>query len=325
VFRARFDDAPTRVSEVTFARNPKVAVGYLGAPSTAVSDRVRRTVALLGRRGYAVTPSRLAELCLEGPVSESEVRWAVAANPVLAIAEELVVERGALGRAPAIRSRSIAHREESGAYIDLTLAFVRTLLAVAPFIRSVSIAGSLASGGFRASDDVDLNLIVDDGHRHLAYVVVNVLGLLHALRHRAKPVDDLTRRPIAPRLMTANLILERSQCLPLQRCDEDMAFELLVAEPVFGLDALKEVMDENSGLLEHFPQLDGRPAPLLLDAPRRRLPKALFPAFVDRPARYLGESAWRYMQWTRRHRPDALARVAYVRATMRPYTLFDPS
>lgn len=310
---------------VTLSRNPKVAVGYLGAPSTAVSDRVRRTVGLLGRRGYAVTTSRLAELCLEGPVSEPEIRWAVAANPGLAIAEELVVERGAVSRAPAIRRRSLAHVEESGAYIELTLAFVHSLIAVAPFIRSVSIAGSLASGGFRASDDVDLNLIVDDGHRHLAYVVVNMLGLLHALRYRAKPVDDLTRRPIAPRLMTANLILERSQCRPLQRQDEDMAFELLVAEPVFGVDAIKEVVDENPRLLEHFPQLEDRPAPLLLEAPRRRLPKALFPALLDRPARYLGRSAWRYMQWTRRNHPDALARVAFVRATMRPYTLFDPS
>jgi hypothetical protein len=29
------------------------------------------------------------------------------------------------------------------------------------------------------------------------------------------------------------------------------------------------------------------------------------------------------MQWTRRGRPEALARVAYVRATMHPYSLFD--
>jgi hypothetical protein len=301
----------------------EVAVGYLGAPSTAVSDRVRRTVALLRRRGYAVTPSHLAELCLGGRLSEAEIRWAVAADPELAIAEDLVVERDTLGRATAIRSRSIAHGDESAAYIGLTIGFVRSLVAIAPFIRSVSIAGSLASGGFRASDDVDLNLIVDDGHRHLAYVVVNFLGLLHALPHRNKPTDDLTRRPIAPRLMTANLILERSQCRPLQRRDEDMAFELLVAEPVFGLDAIREVVDQNPTLLDHFPQLEERTAPLLLDAPKRRLPKILFPALLDTPARYLGESAWRYMQWTRRHRPDALARVAYVRSTMRPYTLFD--
>ncbi len=206
----------------------------------------------------------------------------------------------------------------------MTLDFVRTLAAAAPFIRGVSIAGSLASGGFRPSDDVDLNLIVDDGHRHLAYVVVNLLGLAHALRHRAKPVDDLTRRPIAPRLMTANLILERSQCLPLQRHDEDMAFEFLIGEPVFGLEAIAEVVDANPALLEHFPQLAAKTSSFTIDTPRR-LPKGLFPRILDRPARALGQAAWRYMQWTRRHRPEALARVAYVRSTMRPYTLFDAS
>jgi hypothetical protein len=53
------------------------------------------------------------------------------------------------------------------------------------------------------------------------------------------------------------------------------------------------------------------------------MPAALFPKFLDGVARSVGEWAWRYMQWTRRNRPDALARVAFVRTTMRPYTLFD--
>ena len=295
------------------------------ANSTALLDRVGRTVALLRRRGYAVTVSRLAELCLGGSVSDDDIRWAVAATPHLAIAQDLVIDRAALDGAVQIRGRSLAHEMEAGGYVQLTLAFVRNLVAIAPFIRSVSIAGSLASGGFRATDDVDLNLIVDDGHRHIAYVAVNLLGLAHALRHRSKPVDDLTRRPIAPRLMTANLILESSQCRPLRRQDEDMAFEVLVAEPVFGMEAIRDMVDANPRLLEHFPQLAGRPAPLLMDGPKRRLPGALYPALLDAPARYLGESAWRYMQWTRRHSPDALERVAYVRSTMRPYPLFDSS
>jgi hypothetical protein len=300
-----------------------VAVGYLGVRSSAVSDRLRRTIALLRRRGYAVSPARLAELCLGGAISEAEVRWAVAADPGFAISEGLVVERDALDQVEAIRARATSHDSDSAAYIQMTLDFVRTLITIAPFIRSVSIAGSLASGGFRASDDVDLNLIVDDGHRHLAYVVVNLLGLAHALSHRTKPVDDLTRRPIAPRLMTANLILERSQCVPLARQDEDMAFELLVAEPVFGLSALRELVEANEPLLEHFPQLGHKDAPLLIDAPRRRAPNSFYPALLDKPAELVGGAAWRYMQWTRRNRPHALARVAYVRATMRPYTLFD--
>lgn len=300
-----------------------MAVGYLDERTAAVSDRIRRTIALLRRRGYAVSPSRLGELCLGGRLPEPEVRWTVAADPELAIADDLVLERDALERAPAIRGRSQAHQVESASYLGMTVDFVRSLVVMAPFIRSVSIAGSLASGGFRASDDVDLNLVVDDGHRHLAYVVVNFLGVVHALRHRSKPVDDLTRRPIAPRLMTANLILERSECTPLVRQDEDMAFELLMAEPVFGIESIRETLDANEKLLEHFPQLAEKAAPLLIEGPRRRVPRMLFPAPLDRPARFLGEAAWRYMQWTRRSRPDALERVAYVRATMRPYTLFD--
>src|SRR6266513_2366746 len=256
--------------------------------TSAVSDRVRRTVALLRRRGYALNPSRLGDICLGGHVSELEVRWAAAAAPDLAIAEDLVVERNAVAHAGAIRARAASHPTESVPYLALTRGFVRTLVAAAPFVRSVSIAGSLASGGFRSSDDVDLNLIVDDGHRHLAYVVVNLLGLVHAMRHRGKPVDDLTRRPIAPRLMTANLILERSQCLPLERQDEDMAFEFLMGEPVFGLEAINEVVHANPALLDHFPQLAARPASLLIDRPRQ-LPKQLYPGVLDAPARAFGK------------------------------------
>lgn len=301
-----------------------MAVGHLSAQPAAISERVGRTVALLRRRGYALPPSRLAEVCLGGPVAEAEVQWAVAANSELTIAEGLVVEKSAAGSACAIRDRADGHAVQSSEYTAMTVAFVRRLVEAAPFIASVSIAGSLASGGFRASDDVDLNLVVEDGHRHLAYVVVNFLGLLHALRHRAKPVDDLTRRPIAPRLMTVNLVLERSQCAPLARQDEDMAFELMIGEPVFGFDVLHEICAANPILVEHFPQLEAREAPLLITTPRRAR-GWLFPRFLDKPARILGEAAWRYMQWTRRARPEALARVAYVRSTMRPYTLFDKS
>jgi hypothetical protein len=300
-----------------------MVVGYSSATGTTHSRRVHRTVALLRRRGYAVTPRRLGELCIGGPLPEADVRWTVAASLELVLAEGLVVDSAAGERVSGIRGRAEAHIAESPAYLEMTAAFTRHLVALAPFIRAVSIAGSLASGGFRATDDVDLNLIVDDGHRHLAYVAVNALGFAHALAHRAKPVDDHTRRPLAPRLMTANLILERSQCFPLRRQDEDMAFELLVAEPLFGAGAVEEVIAANPALCEVFPQLASKSAPLLIEPPARRLPAALYPTLLDGAARTLGEAAWRYMQWTRRHSPEALARVAYVRETMRPYALFD--
>ena len=291
--------------------------------SAGTADRVARSVALLRRRGYALPPARLGELCLGGPISEAEVRWAVAARG-LAFAGGLVVDHEDDSRADAIVQRASGHAVHAGRYLEMARDFVRTLVAWAPFVRSVWIAGSLASGGFRESDDVDLNLVVDDGHRHLAYVAVNALGLLHALAFRSKPVDDLTRRPVAPRLMTANLILERSQLAPLARQDEGMAFELLMSEPVSGFEVFREIVHRNPRLGEHFPQLAEKGAPHLLERePPARVPAWLYPSALDGAARALGGGAWRYMQWTRRHRPDALARVAFVRETMRPYTLFD--
>lgn len=293
------------------------------ATDTGAPERVARSVALLRRRGYALSPGRLGAMCIGGAISETEVRRAVAASADLAVVHELVVERDHLPRLDEIRSRANGHDAASERYIAMTVRFVRALVGAAPFIRSVWIAGSLASGGFRDSDDVDLNLVVDEGHRHLAYVAVNTLGLLHALRHRGKPVDDLTRRPIAPRLMTANLILERSQLRPLARQDEGMAFELMVSQPVFGFDVFRQIVDANPELTRHFPQLAEKTAPFAIPAPRTRMPGWIYPAALDGSARALGMAAWRYMQWTRRHHPDALDRVAFVRETMRPYTLFD--
>jgi hypothetical protein len=92
---------------------------------------------------------------------------------------------------------------------------------------------------------------------------------------------------------------------------------------VFGADEINGLIDANQGLLGHFPQLAGKQANLLIETPSRRAPAALFPKFLDGAARAVGETAWRYMQWTRRNRPEALARVAFVRSTMRPYALFD--
>jgi hypothetical protein len=83
------------------------------------------------------------------------------------------------------------------------------------------------------------------------------------------------------------------------------------------------MLDANPMLLEHFPQLARKSPARLIGPPVLRLPELLFPRFLDGAARMLGEGAWRYMQWTRRHHPEALERVAYVRSTMRPYTLFD--
>jgi hypothetical protein len=92
---------------------------------------------------------------------------------------------------------------------------------------------------------------------------------------------------------------------------------------VVGRGFLREAYLANPRLAELFPQLLQEESAAAEEPVRRRLPAWLFPTWADGPARLLGRAAWRYMQWTRRKRPEALARVAFVRATMRPYALFE--
>jgi hypothetical protein len=301
-----------------------VPIDAASRPLGDTRRRLERTAGILERRGYAVTPGRLGQLCLGGALTEAQVAAALARSGTLTVRDGLVVPPGLAGSVAAISRRAAAHADSAPGCLELTLRFVRRLVRLCPYVLSVSISGSLASGGYVASDDVDLNLIVQDGRRHLAYVAINVLGIAHALRHRGKPVDTHTVRPLAPRFMTANLILERSQCFPLERQDEDMAYEFMASVPVYGIALWREVVATNPGLSEHFPQLEERRFPNALRE-RPVVPGWLFPAAAEAPARGLGRAAWRYMQWTRRKRPEALARVAFVRRTMRPYALFDES
>jgi len=291
------------------------------AAPNGLADRVRRTVALLERRGYALSPARLAAVCLGGAVSPAELLASLPGSG-LEVESGLVVSGSGRAVADAVRRRQSAHDSAAPGYVAEAERFGRALAAWFPFVLSVSIAGSLASGGFRETDDVDLNLVVEDGRRHLAYVALNLLGIAHALRHRGKPVDTHSARPLAPRVMTANHVLERSQCFPLARQDEDMAYELLASRSVVGGAFLTAVVSANPGIVEHFPQLREAVGGSCTEV-RRRLPRGLFPALLDRPARAIGRAAWKYMQWTRRNRPEAIARVAFVRSTMRPYALFD--
>jgi hypothetical protein len=269
-----------------------------------------------------LTPRRLAQVCLGGPCTPADVLAAVSGDPLLTLAEGLVVLRADASRAPFIRARAEGHALCAPRFLHEARGFARAVSRALPFIDGVAVAGSLASGGFRLTDDVDLNLLVSAGRRHLAYVAVNALGVLHAVRHRGKPVDALSRRPLSPRVMTVNLVLDEEQCHPLARQDEGMAFEILMSLPVQGHSAWRALIAGNPHLARHFPQLLAY-APDAEEPLAPRLPRWCFPRALDTPARGMGHAAWRALMWTRRGDREALQRVEHVRATMRPYTLFD--
>src|SRR3981081_669306 len=96
-------------------------IGHSPAQTSSVVERVRRTVALLSRRGFALDAENLGAVCLGGGVSERDVRWAVAASPDLAGGRGPGLRRADPIRAGAIRQRADAHDSDAPQYLQMTL------------------------------------------------------------------------------------------------------------------------------------------------------------------------------------------------------------
>jgi hypothetical protein len=120
--------------------------------------------------------------------------------------------------------------------------------------------------------------------------------------------------------MSVNVIWLDSDTRPFVRQDGAMALELFLSQPLWGAEYFQSILGCNRWLDGYFPQFgaahfhcprpDQRPIPPAM-CWRERLSYA---------ATYLG---WRWVMWTRRRNPEALARVALVRHYQSPYALFE--
>ncbi|WP_218080655.1 hypothetical protein [Anthocerotibacter panamensis] len=285
-----------------------------------LQERILATVELLQKRGYAVSVERLSRWLVGGVAAPQEVAYALRDMEALCLSGGLVhacelpaafIERS--------QHRQHLHTLHQPRYWERVLAYTRSLMHYCPQIRCIALAGSMSSGGFVESDDVDFNLFVADGTRYTTYLTANILALGFAAVHRQRPTDAHTRRLFIPKLMSVNVIWCDQDTQPFRRQDGPMALELLLSRPLTGKDYYQEVLDHNPWLTTYFPQLISSSMPLY----RPPLPAAGVHPLSERLARTMTYFGWRWVMWTRRHNPEALARVAYVRRCQSPYALFE--
>ncbi len=101
-----------------------------------------------------------------------------------------------------------------------------------------------------------------------------------------------------------------------------MAYELLVPSRLFGVETIERRSRLQSGPDRLFPSWPAEALPLQIEPPRWRLPAAC--SRLPRRPRATASGCRLALHAVDAPPPSrALARVAYVRATMRPYALFD--
>lgn len=295
-----------------------------------LAERALRTLDIMHRWGYAPTVPSLAGSLLGGPAESSELRTILAQDDRVRLESGLAALRGRERMVESSLERIASHGILNGSAWNVALEYGRDLLRVCPFVECIAVSGSLASGGYSSADDIDYDLFVAPGTKYITYLLATVVGLKYSWRYRHRRLDGLHTVLSLPKPICINVVWPSDQTKPFSRQDENLAFELMRCQPIFGADRFREVCDENAWMASFFPQVYQRALvnQLVVDHTRGRRvlrwigshPLAL--RLTERASRTTMLLAYRFAQWTRRRDAAAVARMEYLRRAKYPYEMF---
>jgi len=221
--------------------------------------------------------------------------------------------------------RSEANSKYAAVYQELAIKYSRELASHCPFLLAAAAAGSMTTNGVDIGDDVDLNLLVEDGTKYVTYLASLLLGLKYSLRYGEALGNGGLRK-----LICVNVVWTRSDTRPFIRQDDSLAFELMLSEPLVGSDEFRRVLERNRWVERAFPQafrdrgegqshpppsVIGRALVTVLANPRLR-------AVADKACRLVAWSIYAAYHWIRRNDGEAKARLELVKRVKYPYEVF---
>ncbi len=292
--------------------------------------RVETTLNLVHRWGYAPRVEDLARQLIGGPAPVELVAAAVRASNLVRVDDGFVVLAGHETLLDESRFRTSRNETANGEARRLAQEFAEALARVCPFVESVGLSGSVASGGYTEGDDIDFDLFVKDGTKYTVYLIANVLGLRYSLRHRRRSVDPQQKIVFLPKVVCINVVWPAAETKPFSRQDPGLAFELLRCEPLVGTERFAEVLSGNPWIDRYLPQARTRRWVTDLPAMPNRTSRLLARLYARPWSRWLLERLSRGISYAMyrvaqelRH-PDARARerMEFLRRAKYPYEVF---
>lgn len=274
------------------------------------------------RWGYAPTVKTLAEELIGGAAPPERLADALGASGRVIHRDGFVCIPGQDGLIEKSRVRVRTDRLVNGEARSIAEDFARGLARACPFVDCIALSGSVSSGGYVPSDDIDLDLFVPDGAKYLTYAVALALGLRFALRHRG----------LGPfrKIICINVVWTRAQTTPFVRNDVALAFELLHCRPIVGAAHFREVIERNGWIAAYFPQV-AMASSNELPWPRPSSPGRILDwiashrrllAVADRVCRIASFVVYATAHWLRRHDAEARERLEFLQRAKYPYEVF---
>jgi hypothetical protein len=295
-----------------------------------IAAQAKMTLHLMHDWGYAPTLPVLARDLLGGEVSTGSLEAALQSPQISQTTDGFVILPGYEFLLENSKQRHTSNRILNGHARTIAESFAEKLATVCPYVQCVALSGSVASGGYQSGDDIDFDLIVQDGTKYICYLVANLIGLKYSWRFRRARVSGLQKTPFLPKIICINVVWTQDQTQPFLRQDAGMAFELLHCQPLFGADTFHDVLGRNAWLSGFFPQLLHRSWFDSVDRGTNRIARLLgyvgerpwACGVLNRACRILSWMVYTFIQVSRKGNAEARARMEFLRTVKYPYEVF---
>ena len=300
------------------------------APAS-LESRIVTTLEIANRWGYGLAEREISGLLYGGPEDDAAVVNALASSSAVTFRDGFATMKGR----DELIDKCVARRSSNGklatTYFEIAEEFAKDLLRLSPFVRSVAVCGSAASGGLEEGDDIDFNLFAEDGAKYIVYVTALLLGVKYSLRHGRRFSGGASFLGILRKVTCVNVVWRESDCRPFARQDPFLAFELLRSVPIAGTEHFAAIVRANPWLRLHFPQIFGRvhadrvppqPLSLLARAQRNLVRSPRVRRALEAGARAIASAFHAIIRLSRGRNPEALARQAFLRRVKFPYDVF---
>ena len=218
-----------------------------------INERILKTLRIVEERGYNLSLDKLSKYLIGGSISVKDLKREINNIKNIDFDGNFVATPGNLKTKKCLK-KSKTNDKLKIEYLKIAQDFVLDYVNLCPFIECIMVAGSMASDGLGYDDDIDMNVVVKDGTKYYSLLIGILLSIIYSIKYREK--FNVRWSNLIGKVICINVVWESFQVFPFLRCDERLAYELMLNTKVlYNRDFFKKILKKNVWLNNFFPQI----------------------------------------------------------------------